>query len=58
MARIDDARKALHDLLGDLDALSKYADVGNPDAHDFVDAFRAAREKAKQAAKDYIEALR
>jgi len=57
MAQIDDARKTLRDLLGDMDALKAYADVGNTDAHDFVEAFRVAREKAKAAARDYIAAL-
>jgi hypothetical protein len=54
---IDEARKKLHDLLGDMDALKPYADVGNADAHDFVEAFRAARDKAKIAARDYVSAL-
>lgn len=57
MPEIDDVRKKLRDLLGDMDALKAYADVGNADAREFVDAFRAAREKAKAAARDYIAAL-
>lgn len=57
MAQIDDARKRLRDLLGDMDALKNYADPGNADAHDFLDAFKAAREKAKAAARDYVAAL-
>jgi hypothetical protein len=58
MAQIDEARKTLRDFLGDMDALKGYADPENADASEFVDAFRAAREKAKAAARAYAEALR
>jgi len=58
MAAIDDVRKNLRDLLGDMDALKPYADPGNADAKPFVDAFAAAREKAKAAAIAYANALK
>jgi hypothetical protein len=57
MNNIDIARKNLISLLDDLAALKPHVDIGNDDAQDFVAAFTAAREKAKEAARTYTEAL-
>jgi hypothetical protein len=55
------ARQDLRDWLSDLEAIEKYADLGNdkPDAwrKSLQDAFAAARQKAEKAAGDYTAAV-
>jgi len=55
---IDDARKPLHAWINDLEALRGFLDAGNPDKKDFQDAWEAALEKAKAAARDYAKAVK
>ena len=57
MVDVEAARETLLKFLTDMAALKDFADVGNPDADDFVAAFSAARERAKRAAREYVAAL-
>lgn len=56
MSALDDARKTLHAFLDDMAALKQFADPGNPDSSPFVDAFAAARDQARAAARAYADA--
>jgi hypothetical protein len=57
MSDIENVRKKLVTLLGEMSALRPFADAGNPDAAEFVEAFKIARSKARGAAAEYAKAL-
>lgn len=58
MSALDEARKVMREFLDDMAALKQFADPGNPDAAPFVEAFAAARDRAREAAKAYGEAAK
>jgi hypothetical protein len=55
---LDDARKSLKLWIGDMEALRHLADLGNPEARPFVEAFEIARDRALEAAKEYVKAAK
>jgi hypothetical protein len=54
---LDDARKNLHTWLDDLSALRPFCDPNNPDMANFLAAWNTALKKAKDAAKQYADAV-
>lgn len=57
MSSQDDARKNLRAFLEDMSALQKWADPGNQDHTEFVNAFKVARHRAREAAREYVKAF-
>lgn len=58
MSNVNDARRELQAFLSDMTALKPFVEEARGDAKAFVEAFGAAREKAKQAAEAYVAALK